>query len=507
MYGSIKRFLAWTMLVCLPLVAIGCGGGGGGGGDVGGTTTISGIAMKGPIKGASVGIFQLLPDGSSGDLLGNGTSGTDGKYAIQIPTSRASGPLLVVVKGQAGATYFSESRGIDVNFTAAESFSAMVDAADAPLGVTVSPLTDAAYQKLQQVITTNPGRVVDASFMRAVNEYVGSLFLVGNILADPASDPAYLAALRVIDQMVVDSNTSTTLAVMNIISQALVNPVTISPSYQAFQQVLIDSANKVLVTADPALTARVQALVDRIANPPAAPDFSDTRPPSAPSSLTARASALTATTSSVALTWNPSAPAALPAPASKNAVTGYDVFRNGIKIATVRTPGYIDPSVAPNITYVYHVVAFDAAGNRSVASNQVSVTPLPTNLGITINGQISAGILALPEINDFTPPSAPANLAATTTAVTSTASTVALTWNPSTDNRGVTGYDVFRDNSKIATVATPGYSDTVVPAVTFTYFLIAFDAAGNRSAAGSQISITPNQTNLGITVNGTVVGN
>lgn len=497
MNTALRKFLAWTLLACLPLFASGCGGGGGGGEVNVPMTTISGVAMKGPIKGAWVGVYQLKSDGNAGDLLGSGISGVDGKYAIPIPTSRAGGPLLIVVKGQNGATYVSESQTKDVNFTSAESFRAVVDAADASQGVAVTPLTEAAYQKLQQVLTVNSSLAVDSRVISATNKQIATLFNVSNILADPSTDPAYLAALRVIDQMVVGANTSNTLAAMNIINQALVNADVASPNYQVFQQALTTAAT-VVVNAAPTLSPAVQALLAQVANPPAQPVLTDTTPPTAPGNLTATASALTATTSSVALAWSPSAPGGL------NAVSGYDVYRDNSKVATVKTPGYIDSSVVPNVTYTYYVIAFDAAGNRSAASNQVSVKPLPANLGVTVNGQLSSGILGLPQL-DIVAPTAPSNLTASTSAVTSTTSSVALSWSPSTDNIAVTGYEVYRNGSKIATVSLPAYTDpTVTSNVTYTYYVKAFDVAGNRSPASNQLPVTPPPASLGVTVNGQV---
>ena len=57
---------------------------------------------------------------------------------------------------------------------------------------------------------------------------------------------------------------------------------------------------------------------------------------------------------------------------------------------------------------------------------------------------------------DTTPPSAPTGLAASN--VTQTGLT--LTWNASTDNVGVTGYDVYRNGTKMATVTSTSSSQT-----------------------------------------------
>lgn len=485
--------------LCLPLVVSGCGEGGKGGG--GSKTVISGIAVKGPIKGARVGIYQLSVTGVRGSLLGSGTSGNDGSFAIPIPTSQATGPLLVTVTGQAGATYASESKGSDVPFSAAESFNAAVGTVAPNQKITVSPLTEAAFQKLPQILAAKPGPASAdklAGAITAANARIGSLFNINDILADPAGDITYRTTLLIIDQMIEDSKApgaiTGTSAVMTLLNQAFADVG--QPAYQTYLQAFNTAADKVKAANPGLIAATVDAIKTRAANPPAEIDFTDTIPPSTPSNLSATTFAINATTSSVVLSWSPST--------DNIAVAGYEVFRDGTKIATTTTPGYTDQPVTSNITYSYTVTAFDAAGNRSAASSPLSVKPNQATLNVTVNGQLSSGILGLPQ-NDIFPPTAPGTLTASTSAISATNSSVTLAWGAATDNVAVTGYEVFRDGVKIATVTAPGYTDpSVTSNVTFTYFIIAFDAAGNRSIAGNQLAVKPNQASLGVTVNGQV---
>ncbi|HWO62599.1 MAG TPA: discoidin domain-containing protein, partial [Umezawaea sp.] len=86
---------------------------------------------------------------------------------------------------------------------------------------------------------------------------------------------------------------------------------------------------------------------------------------------------------------------------------------------------------------------------------------------------------------DTRAPSTPAGLAAGTT----TASSVALTWSASTDNVGVTGYDVLRNGQVVATSATTSFNDTGLTADTsYAYGVRARDAAGNTSPVGTAIT-------------------
>lgn len=218
--------------------------------------------------------------------------------------------------------------------------------------------------------------------------------------------------------------------------------------------------------------------------------------PTAPAGLSAISFANSATTSSVALSWSAST--------DNVGIAGYEVWRSGVKIATISAPGYTDTTAASGTTYNYYVIGFDHSGNRSIAGNQLSVTPNKASLGVTVSGQLSDGILGLPG-QDIVPPSTPASLVATTYANNATTSAVLLSWSPSTDNVAVVGYEVYRAGNKIATVNEPVYLDpSVASGNSFNYQVFAFDAKGNRSVAGL-LNVTPNKASLGVTVSGLVL--
>ncbi len=68
-----------------------------------------------------------------------------------------------------------------------------------------------------------------------------------------------------------------------------------------------------------------------------------------------------------------------------------------------------------------------------------------------------------------------------------------LSWAASTDAVGVAGYRVYRDGDSqaLATVTTTSYSDTnTAPGTTYSYAVLAFDAAGNESALSGTASAT-----------------
>ena len=102
----------------------------------------------------------------------------------------------------------------------------------------------------------------------------------------------------------------------------------------------------------------------------------DRTPPSAPSNLSA-----TAGSTQVSLTWS--------AATDNVSVTGYRVYRNGSQVIQTTSATYVDSGLTNGTTYSYYVLAYDAAGNVSVASNTASATPVavaPTALTKSASG-------------------------------------------------------------------------------------------------------------------------
>ena len=90
---------------------------------------------------------------------------------------------------------------------------------------------------------------------------------------------------------------------------------------------------------------------------------------------------------------------------------------------------------------------------------------------------------------DSQPPTVPGGVSAT--AVSS--SQVNVAWSASTDNVGVTGYDVLRDGNIVGSVSgsTLTFADTTVAAsTTYSYQVRAGDAAGNHSNPSTGVNVT-----------------
>jgi uncharacterized delta-60 repeat protein len=202
----------------------------------------------------------------------------------------------------------------------------------------------------------------------------------------------------------------------------------------------------------------------------------DTTPPTAPTGLTAT---FNSSTNAIDLSWT--------AATDNVAVTGYRIYRDGgpSPISTVNGTTFSD--AAPVGTHSYGVTAIDAAGNESSVSNIVSAT-------VVVSG-------------DVTPPAAPTALTATADLATQT---IAVSWTASTDDVGVVGYRVFRDNgaTPIASVSGTTFNDTGLLG-THVYAVAAVDAAGNQSAlsnsATATVTIPEGSTIENLTVNPTTV--
>ncbi|HEV2480084.1 MAG TPA: fibronectin type III domain-containing protein [Puia sp.] len=108
------------------------------------------------------------------------------------------------------------------------------------------------------------------------------------------------------------------------------------------------------------------------------------------------------------------------------------------------------------------------------------------NSGAAANSNEASGATS----TDTQPPTTPGNL----NVQASTQSTITLAWTKSTDNVGVTGYNVYVDGS-LANVA-PGTATTFTVTglnyqQSYNFYVVATDAAGNLSPASNQVSGEP----------------
>lgn len=89
--------------------------------------------------------------------------------------------------------------------------------------------------------------------------------------------------------------------------------------------------------------------------------------------------------------------------------------------------------------------------------------------------------------SDTQAPTAPASLRSTG----KTSSSVSLAWNASTDNVGVTAYDIYSGSNQVLSVSgTTATVSGLSASTAYTFTVKARDAAGNSSAASNSVSVT-----------------
>ena len=140
-------------------------------------------------------------------------------------------------------------------------------------------------------------------------------------------------------------------------------------------------------------------------------------------------------------------------------VVGYDVYQGALLVETVTGTSLDVIGLSIDTSYSFSVQAKDAVGNVSAAA-EITFTTL----------------------GDTEAPSVPGNL--TATGITKNKAT--LNWNPSIDNVGVVGYDIYRGATLISSTTSTSKQVTGLNAGTmYTYSVKAKDAAGNISGVAT----------------------
>lgn len=215
------------------------------------------------------------------------------------------------------------------------------------------------------------------------------------------------------------------------------NPQTSTFDDAALQpgQTFTDPEDNIAITAqyggDGALIASV-----------AMPTLTDDVAPSPPSFLNVGGD-----TQAIRLSWGPST--------DDTKVDHYEISRDATLLGSSPDTSFVDDHTTSLVQATYSVVAVDTSGNRSDAvSRRITVadaTP-PTDVG-RVDANVDGG-------------------------------KVLLTWTAAADNRGVTGYEIRRDDGSTARTGQLRYTDSPAPG-TRSWQVRAYDAAGNLSAPRS----------------------
>lgn len=179
-------------------------------------------------------------------------------------------------------------------------------------------------------------------------------------------------------------------------------------------------------------------------------------PPSAPANL----QAVTAGMKQINLAWTYTT--------AGEAEIYRSLTSNGVFAIVGRTnaTSFSDTTLAPNTTYYYKLKAVNGSGSSGFTA--------------AVSAKTST---------DVTPPSVPASLALSNQSHTN----VAVTWQPSTDDVAVNGYEIFVDGALSGTSTVPSFTVTSLsPTQTYNITVRAYDQSGNKSGFSSALQVTTN---------------
>ncbi len=296
----------------------------------------------------------------------------------------------------------------------------------------------------------------------------------------------------------------------------------------SYKIIAVDKAGNASVTSD-AAKARTRR----------APSGVDTTPPPVPAGL--NATVLSSTR--VSLTWD-----SVNDEDGGSGLKSWRILRNGeiIREVSLSPRTLVDTDLAAATSYAWSIVAVDNASNasapsapvlastpaadgaalynahckschstatssnavtqstkrnRTVAQIEAAVNTVPTMNSLIILGrdEVAAIATVLADAADSAAPTVPSNLAATAP----NATTVRLTWNVSTDNgSGVVSYRIFRSGSFVKDVehvagltSLEAIDGSRMPLTDYSYTLEARDAAGNRSAQTTPVTVRTPEAN------------
>ncbi len=184
----------------------------------------------------------------------------------------------------------------------------------------------------------------------------------------------------------------------------------------------------------------------------------ETEPPTQPANVSGTSDTFG---TQITLTWTAST--------DNIGVEGYNIYRDygTAPIASTAATTYVNTGLTPGVTYVYEIEAYDLAGNKSVKSTPYAIaTNVPSDA----------------------PPSTPAGVKG---ASDMTGTKVFLSWSPSTDDRRVASYNIYRNGggAPVGSSSDTTHLDIVTAGPDYSYEIEAVDTGGNFSGKSSPVTV------------------
>ncbi len=167
-------------------ILAGCGSGGGGDGTSSRNSSggsINGIAMKGPVAGATVTVFAVNADSTIGRQIGSAQTDGQGKFSVLV--ENYSGAVMLRMTG---GSYMDEATGMRMTMGPDDVMTSMIPfvGPDSKVsGIHMTPLTSMA-----QAMAQNMSGGMNQANMTEANQAIGRYFGVSDILMTPSMDPS-----------------------------------------------------------------------------------------------------------------------------------------------------------------------------------------------------------------------------------------------------------------------------------------------------------------------------
>lgn len=135
-----------------------------------------------------------------------------------------------------------------------------------------------------------------------------------------------------------------------------------------------------------------------------------------------------------------------------------------VTILAANITRYEDTGLNPSTIYAYRVLAGNSAGESAFSETFQATTLSPDVQAPSVPGELTAYRLGSRSVDLF--------------------------WEPSTDNRAVAGYRIYRDGSLVAeTTASPATLGALEPGTVYAFSVTAVDVGGNESPATESVTV------------------
>ncbi|MHB8883364.1 MAG: hypothetical protein ACYC69_17885, partial [Thermodesulfovibrionales bacterium] len=182
-YRIAAENLTLILLTISLTMFVGCGGGGGTSETTTpGIGTVSGTAIKGPVAGATVTVFNINSNGTKGAQIGTAVTDAQGNFSMNVGDHSGSFMLQM-----SGGRYIDEATGTTTTMGSGDVMTAMVPfmtAGENVSNIQMTPLTSMA----QQMAQNTEGGMTQANITQA-NSVMGQYFGVNDILHTRPMDP------------------------------------------------------------------------------------------------------------------------------------------------------------------------------------------------------------------------------------------------------------------------------------------------------------------------------